>query len=69
MSKDTKIIKSTKKNSNIQIKNNCNNKCTIENFAELKSDVKTQSNNYYFDYIIYIFLVFIVYQILKVFII
>jgi hypothetical protein len=69
MTNDTKIIKSTKKTSNIKIKNNCNNKCTIENFAQFKSDVKKSSNNIYFDYIIYIFLVFILYQILKVFII
>ncbi len=69
MSNDTQIIKFNKKTSNIKIKNNCNNKCTIEHFAEFKRDVKKQSNNSYFDYIIYIFLVFIVYQILKVFII
>lgn len=69
MNNDTKIIKSTKKTSNIKIKNNCNNKCTIENFAEFKRDIKKPSKLIYFDYIIYIFLVFIVYQILKVFII
>ncbi len=66
---ETQIIKSKRKTKNIQIKNNCNNQCTIEHFAEFKRDIKKPSNTNYFNYIIYFLIFFIIYQILKAFII